>query len=47
MVGVDKYKVPTKYVTLIKDMYNNAVTSVQTNDGNTEYFLIKIGLHQG
>ena len=28
-------------------MYNNVVTSVQTNDGNTDYFPIKIGLHQG
>jgi hypothetical protein len=37
--------VVVKYVTLIKDMYNNVVTSVQTNDGNTEYFLIKIGLY--
>ena len=26
--ALDKHKVPTKYVTLIKDMYNNAVTSV-------------------
>jgi len=34
-------------VTLIKDMYNNVVTSVRTNDGNTDYFSIKIGLHQG
>jgi hypothetical protein len=34
-------------VTLIKDMYNNAMTSVRTNDGNTNYFPIKIGLHQG
>jgi hypothetical protein len=42
-----KHKVPIKYVTLIKDMYNNAVTSVRTNDGNTDYFPIKIGLHQG
>ena len=45
--ALEKHKVPTKYVTLIKDMYNNAVTSVWTNDGNTDYFLIKIGLHQG
>ena len=29
-VGLDKYKVPTKYVGLIKDMYNNVVTSVRT-----------------
>ena len=34
-------------MTLIKDMYNNVVTSVRTNDGNTDYFSIKIGLHQG
>ena len=38
-------KTPT--VTLIKGMYNNVVTSVRTNDGNTNYFPIKIGLHQG
>ena len=44
--SLDKHKVPLKYVTLIKDMYNNVVTSVRTNDGNTDYFPIKIGLHQ-
>jgi hypothetical protein len=27
-------------------MYNNVVTNVRTNDGNTDYFPIKIGLHQ-
>jgi hypothetical protein len=26
--ALDKHKVPTKYVILIKDMYNNAMTSV-------------------
>ena len=26
---LDKYKVPTKYVGLIKDMHNNIVTSVR------------------
>ena len=31
--ALDKHKVPSKYVTLIKDMYNNGVTSVRTNDG--------------
>ena len=31
----------------MQDMYNNVVTSARTNDGNTDYFLIKIGLHQG
>ena len=45
--SLDKYKVPSKYVTLIKDMYNNVVTSVRTNDDNTGYFPIKIRLHQG
>ena len=45
--SLDKHKVPSKYLTLIKDMYNNVVTSVRTNDGNTDYFPIKIGLYQG
>ena len=47
MWSLDKHKVSSKYVTLIEDMYNNVVTSVRTNDGNTDYFPIKIGLHQG
>jgi len=36
--ALDKHKVPSKYATLIKDMYNNVVISVRTNDGNTDYF---------
>jgi hypothetical protein len=32
-------------ITLIKDMYDNVVTSVRTSDGDTDDFLIKIGLH--
>ena len=47
MVGLDKHKVPTKYVELIKDMYNNVVTSVRTSDGGTDDFSIRIGLHKG
>ena len=35
-----------KYVGLIKDMYNNVVTSVRTSDGDTD-FPIRIGLYQG
>ena len=35
-------KVPTKYVGLIKDMYNNIVTSVRTSDGDTDNFPIRI-----
>jgi hypothetical protein len=42
-----KYKVPTKYVMLIKDMYDKVVTSVRASDGDTNVFLINIGLHQG
>ena len=42
MVGLDKHKVPTKYVGLIKDMYNNVVTSVRTSDGDTDDFPIKM-----
>jgi hypothetical protein len=45
--ALDKHKVPTKYVTLIKDMYNKVVTSFRTTDGDTNVFPINIGLHQG
>jgi hypothetical protein len=44
--ALEKHKVPTKYITLIKDMYNDAMTCVRTCDGNTSDFPIKIGLHQ-
>ena len=44
--ALEKHKVPTKYVALIKDMYNKVVTSVRTNDGDTSDFSINIGLHQ-
>jgi hypothetical protein len=42
-----KHKVPTKYITLIKDMNNNNVTNIQTSDDNIDDLLIKIGQHQG
>jgi hypothetical protein len=42
-----KHKVSTKYITLIKDMYDNVVTSVRTSDEDTNDFPINIGLHQG
>ena len=45
--ALDNHKVPTKYVWLIKDMYNNVVTRVRTSDGDTDDFSIRIGLHQG
>ena len=43
---LEKHKVPTKYITLIKDMYRNLMTSVRTCDGDTSDFPIKIGLYQ-
>lgn len=45
--ALEKHKVPTKYITLIKDMYDNVATSVRTSDGDTDDFPVKIGLHQG
>jgi hypothetical protein len=45
--ALDKHKVPTKYVKLIKDMYNKVVTSVRITDGDINIFPINIGLHQG
>jgi len=45
--ALDRHKVPTKYVALIKNMYNNVMTRVRTSDGDTDDFPIKIGLHQG
>ena len=47
MVGLGERKVPAKYITFIKDMYDNVVTSVRTSDVDTDDFPIKIGLHQG
>lgn len=41
--ALDKNKILIKYVGLIKDMYNNIVTSVHTDDG-THNFPIRIGL---
>jgi hypothetical protein len=42
--ALQKHKVSSNYVTLIKDMHNNVVISVRTSDGDTNDFL---GLHQG
>jgi hypothetical protein len=44
--ALQKHKVSTKYITLIKDMYDNIVTSLRTSDRDTD-FSINIGLHQG
>jgi hypothetical protein len=45
--GLCRSTVLSKYIILIKDMYDNVVTSVRTSDGDTNDFLINIGLHQG
>jgi hypothetical protein len=45
--ALQKHKVSTKYITLIKDMYDNVVTSVRTSDEDTNDFPINIGLYQG
>jgi hypothetical protein len=36
--ALQKHKISTKYVTLIMDMYDNVVTSVQTSDRGTNDF---------
>jgi hypothetical protein len=41
--ALQKHKVSTKYITLIKDMYDNIVIS----DRDTNDFSINIGMHQG
>jgi hypothetical protein len=45
--ALQKHKVSSKYITLIRDMYDNVVTSVRTSDRDTNNFPINIGLHQG
>jgi hypothetical protein len=40
--ALQKHKVSSKYIILIKDMYDNVVTSVRTSDGDTNNFPINI-----
>ncbi|KAJ0617179.1 putative RNA-directed DNA polymerase [Helianthus annuus] len=39
--------VPSKYVDLIKDMYVETKTSVRAPVGDTDFFPVEVGLHQG
>jgi hypothetical protein len=43
---LQKHKVSTEYIILIKDIYDNIVTNVQTSDRDTNNFPIIQGLHQ-
>jgi hypothetical protein len=45
--ALEKHKVSSKYITLIKDMYDNVVTNIRTSDRDINDFSINIGLHQG
>jgi hypothetical protein len=45
--ALQKHKVSSKYIALIKDMCDNVVISVRTSDGGTNNFSINIELHQG
>jgi Reverse transcriptase (RNA-dependent DNA polymerase) len=45
--ALEKKRIPTKYVTLIKDMYINIVICVRAYDDEFDTFSIKIELHQG
>jgi len=38
---------PVRYIKVIRDMYEGAKTCVRTPVGNTEYFPVEVGLHQG
>jgi hypothetical protein len=40
--ALQKQKISSKYIILIKDMYDNVVRSVRTSDGDTNDFPINI-----
>jgi hypothetical protein len=44
---LQKHKVSSKYITLIKYMYDNVVTSVRTSDGDSNDFLINMECIKG
>ena len=44
---LEKKKVCSSYISLIKDMYEGATTCVRTIDGDTCDFSVNMGLHQG
>lgn len=44
---LDKKGIPSRYIDLVKDMYDGVIISVRTIGGETREFAITIGLHQG
>jgi len=44
---LEKKGVSSAHIQAIKDMYKGVKTSVRISTGNTKYFPIDIGLHQG
>ena len=42
-----KRAIPEGYVKVTQDMYRGTKTRVKTRCGRTEYFEVKVGLHQG
>ena len=45
--ALEKHKIPIKYISLIKDMYNNVMTRIHARGGETDTFPLTIGLYQG
>jgi Reverse transcriptase (RNA-dependent DNA polymerase) len=45
--ALEKKKVSIMYLTFIKDIYKNIMTSIRVCDGESNVFSIKIELHQG
>jgi len=44
---LDKKRVPSKYIDIVKDMYDEAIAIVRTTGRETSEFSITVELHQG